>query len=176
MAVLIALLRAVNVGGRKVGMAELRAACKAGGLGAVKTYIASGNLVLRGEPEDAEELLEALIQRRFGFDVPVIVRTAEQWATYVTANPFPVPATQAPSRLFLAVSKALPSRGAAEGLTGRAMKGEVVARCRDALVLHCPEGIGSSKLTPGLIDRLVGSPTTLRNWNTVLALARLSQA
>ena len=42
----IALLRAVNVGGTgKLPMIDLTAMCEAAGLGKVKTYIASGNVV-----------------------------------------------------------------------------------------------------------------------------------
>ena len=171
---LIALLRAVNVGGRKVGMAELREVVEAAGFGDVRTYIASGNLVVSGKAAGAEKQLEAVIQKRFGLEVPVIVRTPKQWASYIATNPLAEAAAQAPSRFFLAVSKEPAAAGAAEALTGRAVNGEVIAHCGDALVLHCPNGIGQSKLTAALIDRLVGSPTTARNWNTVLALAELA--
>lgn len=156
-------------------MAELREACRVAGLGAVRTYIASGNLVLTGKAARAEKKLETLIEQRFGIDVPVMVRTGEAWAAYLADNPLPKPAVEAPNRLFLAVPKKPALEGAVEALLARARNGEVIARCRDALVLHCPEGIGQSELTPKLIDRLVGSPTTLRNWNTVLALAELSK-
>jgi uncharacterized protein (DUF1697 family) len=60
-----------------------------------------------------------------------------------------------------------------EALQARAADGEVVARCGDALAVHYPAGQGRSKLTPAVVDRLVASSTTGRNWNTVLALARL---
>ena len=46
----VALLRAVNVGGRKVPMAELRQALEDAGLAEVRTYIASGNVIFRSEP------------------------------------------------------------------------------------------------------------------------------
>jgi uncharacterized protein (DUF1697 family) len=174
---LIALLRAVNVpGGRKIGMAELRQVCEAGGFSDVRSYIASGNLVLRGKVAGAERVLEALIGQRFGAAVPVMVRTSGRWATYLAANPLAKAAAEAPSRLVLAVSKQPAAEGAVEALAARATEGEVIARCGDALVLHYPQGIGRSKLSPALVDRLVGSPTTARNWNTVLALAELAGA
>ena len=103
MATLIALLRAVNVGGRKVGMAELREACEAGGFSDVRTYIASGNLVVSGPAATAEARLEALIARRFEIEVPVIVRTPSQWAGYVSGNPLTKEAAEAPSRVVLAI-------------------------------------------------------------------------
>src|SRR6202140_5978331 len=46
MAVFIALLRAVNIGGTgKLPMQDLKAACEKAGLSHVSTYIASGNIV-----------------------------------------------------------------------------------------------------------------------------------
>jgi uncharacterized protein (DUF1697 family) len=178
MARLIALLRAVNVGGRKLPMAELRALCGELGWEDVETYIQSGNLVFRatGKPEALEAKLEKAIRERFGLDVPVIVRTAAQWAAYVAANPFAKAAEDEPNRLQLLVSKRPPDSGAAEKLMERARAGEVVEAAGEALWFHFPDGVGTSKLTPTLIDRAAGSPSTSRNWRTVLKLQELGQA
>src|SRR4051812_37404015 len=79
---MVALLRAVNVGGRKLPMAELRALCAGLGWTDVATYIQSGNLVFTapGKAEAIEEVLETAIEKAFGLDVPVIVRTQAEWA------------------------------------------------------------------------------------------------
>jgi len=45
-----------------------------------------------------------------------------------------------------------------------------------AMWIHYPEGAGTSKLTPSLIDRAIGSPGTARNWNTVLKLEEMLAA
>ena len=66
----LALLRAVNVGGRnKVPMAELRALAGDLGYASVRTYIASGNLIFHSENTDAACAAEltAAIPERFGF-------------------------------------------------------------------------------------------------------------
>lgn len=178
MARLIALLRAVNVGGRKLPMAELRALCAELGWEDVATYIQSGNLVFRatGKTEGHEEKLEAAIKDRFGLDVPVIVRTSAQWAHYVAANPFPEVAEAEPNRLQLLVSKRPPDSGAAAKLMDRARAGETVEAAGGALWFHFPEGVGTSKLTPALIDKAAGSPSTGRNWRTVVKLQEMAQA
>ena len=70
---IVALLRAVNVGGRKLPMAELRALCGELGWTEVETYIQSGNLVCstrHGKAEALEALLEAAIGERFGLRGP----------------------------------------------------------------------------------------------------------
>lgn len=173
----IALLRAVNVGGRNLPMAELRALCGELGWEDVETYIQSGNLVFTapGEPETLEETLEKAIEQRFGFDVPVIVRTARQWAACAVANPFAAVARDEPNRLQLLVSKRSPYADASEKLMERAQAGEVVKAAGGALWFHFPEGVGRSKLTPALIDKACGSPSTGRNWRTVVKLKEMAE-
>jgi uncharacterized protein (DUF1697 family) len=178
MARLIALLRAVNVGGRKLPMAELRALCGELGWKDVETYIQSGNLVFTapGKAEVLEAKLEEAIDDRFGLDVPAIVRTASQWADLAAANPFPKVAGEEPNRLQLLVSKRPPGADAARKLMERARAGEAVEAAGGALWFHFPEGVGTSKLTPALIDKAAGSPSTSRNWRTVIKLKEMAQA
>ncbi|HEX8241404.1 MAG TPA: DUF1697 domain-containing protein [Allosphingosinicella sp.] len=176
MARLIALLRAVNVGGRKLPMAELRALCGEIGWREVETYIQSGNLVFTapGQAEALEAKLEQAIEDRFGLDVPVIVRTAAQWADYVDANPFSEVAADEPNRLQLLVSKRTPEPDAADKLMERARGGEIVKAAGGALWFHFPGGAGTSKLTPAAIDKAAGSASTARNWRTVLKLQEMA--
>jgi uncharacterized protein (DUF1697 family) len=160
MARLIALLRAVNVGGRKLPMAELRALCGELGWKDVETYIQSGNLVFGapGRPEALEARLEKAIEERFGMKVPVIVRTAAQWERYMAANPFPEAARDEPNRVQLLVSKRPPETDSADKLMERAKAGESVKAAGGALWFHFPDGVGTSKLVPALIDKAAGSP------------------
>ena len=171
----VALLRAVNVGGRKLPMAELRGLCGQIGWAEVATYIQSGNVVFgaAGKPEALEAALARAIAARFDLQVPVIVRTAAQWAEYPATNPFPKAGRAEPNRLMLLLSKRPPAPGAAAALQERAAEGEKVERAADALWIHYPAGAGRSKLTPSLIDRLVGSPATARNYRTVLKLQEM---
>jgi uncharacterized protein (DUF1697 family) len=172
---MVALLRAVNVGGRKLPMAELRALCTGLGWTDVATYIQSGNLVFTapGTPEANEETLERAIEKEFGLDVPVVVRSKAEWAKYPGLNPFPGAAKDEPAKLHLLLSKRPPAKGAAEAIDARAKAGEQVREAGGALWIHYPEGAGTSKLTPSLIDRAIGSPGTARNFNTLLKLLEL---
>jgi uncharacterized protein (DUF1697 family) len=176
MARLIALLRAVNVSGRKLPMAELRALAGELGWKDARTYIQSGNLVFTAsdKAEAHEAALEKAIEERFGLAVPVIVRPASQWAAYVAANPFATVAAEAPNRLQLLISKRPPESGAAEKLMQRAQAGEVVKAAGGVLWFHFPEGVGASKLTPAVIDKAAGSPSTSRNWRTVVKLQEMA--
>ena len=169
---MLAVLRAVNVGGRKLPMAQLRDLCADLGWSDVQTYIQSGNLLFSaaGEPAAIEICLEQAIERRFGLNVPVMVRSAKAWSALRAGNPFPEAAREAPNRLMLMVTKRPPAEGAEGTIQARATAGEQVKRAGQGIWIHYPEGVGRSKLTPTLIDRAIGSPSTARNYRTIVKL------
>lgn len=175
----IALLRGINVGGHnKVPMAELRSHCAGLGWEQVESYIQSGNIVFSasGTAAAQESALEKMVEKQFGISISVIVRSAKDWPTYVKANPFGEAAETEPNRLMLCLSKAPPNENAAEALLERARDGERVKLVGDALWIHFPGGSGTSKLSPSLMDRLVGSSVTARNWRTVLKIQEMLEA
>ncbi len=175
--VLVALLRAINVGGnRKVPMAELRRLAEELGWERVATYIQSGNLVFTASATayDAEDALERALQRHDGVAVPVIVRSAETWSGYASGSAFSDAETERPNLLHLGLSKRPPKPGAVDGLAKYCTSGERVALRGDALWVDFASGVARSKLTPTVIDRVVGSAVTMRNWNTVQELAWMS--
>jgi uncharacterized protein (DUF1697 family) len=173
----IALLRGINVGGHRIiPMAELRSLCAENNWGDVQSYVQSGNLVFTATAAaaDLEAELEQLLEQRFGFSVPVIMRVASDWSSYIESNPFPEASEKEPNRVMLALAKAPPKPGAVPGLRERAASSERIERVDDALWIHFGAGVAGSKLTPALLDRLVGSPVTTRNWRTVVKLGELA--
>jgi uncharacterized protein (DUF1697 family) len=173
----IALLRGINVGGHnRVPMSDLRAIATGLGWSDVRTYIQSGNLVFRSaaSKDRIESALEEAIERRFRLQIPVIARSAEDWATYAKADPFPRARQKQPKFILLGLSKKPPAFRAVLALQERALQGEQIISSGDALWIHFAEGVARSKLTPALLDRVVGSPVTLRNWLTVTKLDELA--
>ncbi|HWJ85827.1 MAG TPA: DUF1697 domain-containing protein [Cellulomonas sp.] len=172
MGVVIALLGAVNVGGRKVTAAGMRAVAESLGYEQVASYVNSGNLVLvtSSTTDVVERDLSAALGADVGFDVPVHARTLEQWDAVIEALPFPDEARDDPSHLVLYAWDG-DVNGTALDLT-RYGREQAVWRGHEAY-LYYPDGIGPSKLTLAVLRRATGRAGTARNWNTVLALARL---
>lgn len=173
----VALLRGINVSGRnKIPMSELRSLCAELGWEDVQSYIQSGNLLFKAELTAAklETELERAIERRFGFSIPILVRAAAVWPSYVRDNPYPDASQIEPNLVMLALSKVVPKPDAVEKLQERAVSGERIVRVGDALWFHYARGVAKSNLSPALIDRLVGSPVTARNWRTVLKLHEMA--
>lgn len=175
---MVALLRAVNVGGRKLPMAEFRSQIATLGWDNVATYIQSGNVVFDAacSPAEAEAALEALIRKHHGYEAPAIVRTHAHWAKYPDGNPFPEVARDTPGYLLMLISKEPSNADAAEVIQARATAGERAKKVGDALWIHFPQGSGISKLTPALIDKAIGSTATSRNYRTVCTLLDMLEA
>jgi uncharacterized protein (DUF1697 family) len=148
----IALLRGINVGGhRKVPMAELRALASSAGFGDVRTYVASGNLVLSSDnqPATIETTLEQAIEARFGFAVDVVVRTAVQWADYLLDNPFETEGASEPNFVMLCIGKRPATDADLAGIRASASGRERAERRGDALWLYFADGSARSKMSLG---------------------------
>ncbi|WP_224704523.1 DUF1697 domain-containing protein [Devosia aquimaris] len=90
MAVWCGFLRGVNLGKRQMKMAELKACLETAGLGAVKTFLASGNVRFEAEGNEADvrHRIEAAMEKSFAFPVRAVVRSADALAAMVAAAPF----------------------------------------------------------------------------------------
>lgn len=174
----IALLRAVNVGGRKLPMADLRALVGELGFERPETYIQSGNLIFGAKGSDAKlaARLEKAIAERFGFTVPAIVRKGSEWRAYIEGNPFAHDINAIPKMLHVLLAAKPPPVDAADALARYAKAGERIRIAGDALWIDYGAAVGTSKLTPAAIDRAFGAPATGRNLNTVLKLQDMIEA
>jgi uncharacterized protein (DUF1697 family) len=153
----IALLRGINVGGhRRVPMADLRGLAEEAGFRDVRTYVASGNVVLTSEApaQTIEAILEHAIKRRFGFAVDVVVRSAEEWCAYLNGHPFAAEGDREPNLVMLCIGKQPATQEDAAALRARAGGRERVGLQGDALWLYFGDGSGPSKMgtgpTPGI--------------------------
>jgi uncharacterized protein (DUF1697 family) len=178
MPVQIALLRAINVGGRnRISMAELRELVETLGFTNVRTLLQSGNLVFKtgkGSSAAIERQLEVETKKRFSLEISYVVRTAAEWETIIAQNPFGEAAKRDPAHLCVMPLKDAPTPSAVNELQAAIQGRETVHALGKELYLVYPDGIGTSKLTNVLIERKLSTRGTARNWNTVLKLATLA--
>jgi uncharacterized protein (DUF1697 family) len=174
----IALLRAVNVGGRSLKMAELAAFMRDLGFADAKTLLQSGNLVFSSGGDGGEALerrFESEAEKRLALPTDFIVRGAREWFALIDNNPFSEEAKSDPAHLVVAPLKAAPASGALEALQAAIVGRERVAIVGREAYLVYPDGIGNSKLTLAIIEKKLNVRTTMRNWNTVLKLEALAE-
>lgn len=167
----VALLRGVNLGKRRVSMAELRKQLERLGYADVSTYVQSGNAVLTSKNTDESRIaaeLEAELTKTLGFAVPVIVRSRAGLADVVTNNPFPDAAAD-PTKLHVTfLAEPLDPTWLGRIPAADFMPEEFATRKRE-VYLSLPNGLGRSKLAVAVEKALRGTGTT-RNWRTVTAL------
>jgi uncharacterized protein (DUF1697 family) len=174
----ILLLRGINIGSRKrIAMPELRNLLSSAGFEDVRTYLQSGNVVVSSDAAAVELGSEAerLIADRFGLEVDVIVRTAEELAAVVARNPLGDVAAD-PKRYQVVFLESEPDPDAVSRVQELAAGAErSVAVGREVYSWH-PAGASRSKLWAKLAANGLGVRGTSRNWTTVCALADMASA
>lgn len=167
----VALLRAVNVGGRAVvKMTDLREAFEAAGCASVATLIASGNVLFDAAPKDAA--VRARISRAVGDLLgarPVIVyRTIRELEQLVNAEPFGALALDPRVKLYVAFVAEKTKRKPRFPL--RLPKEEleaIAARNGDVLIVSRRKPNGMYGFPTLWIEKQLGIVTTARTWSTV---------
>ena len=170
----VALLRAINVGGRnRLHMRELLEDLGGMGLQGVRTHGQSGNVVVHSEETSTSALSERIsvaVGRSHGFTPQVLVLKLGELERAVASNPYPEAESSQLHLYFLAIEPEDPdlvtlesTRADTERFT---LKGKV-------LYLHAPEGIGRSKLA-ARVERALGVSATARNWRTVSRLLAMA--
>ncbi|VIO80931.1 hypothetical protein CI1B_86210 [Bradyrhizobium ivorense] len=163
----VALLRAVNVGGTgKLPMTELKAMCEDEGFGEVQTYIASGNVVFSSKLGAAKvkAVLEQRLEAYAGNPVGVVIRSADEIAAVLNANPFP----KAPPNYTVAIFlDEPPPKDALKQIRGQ--QDEEVRLGKREIYVAYGSGMGRSKLKiPAAVKG------TARNINTIAKLAAMA--
>lgn len=165
----VALLRAVNVGGRKLAMTDLKAIAERLGLGRPRTFIASGNLLFASAKDETavKAALEDALRKHMGVEVPVMVRTADEMAAAAKANPF----RDAPgNRVSVIFFDSAPPEDAVEKARNVADDEHIVLGRREIYVAWGRSGMGRSRLVIPAAKN-----GTARNMNTVAKLAELAR-
>lgn len=170
----MALLRGINVGGKaKLPMADLRKIVAGCGFEDVRTYIQSGNVVFAApddaDPDEVATRLATAIAGGTRLRPEVVVRTADQLAKVVDANPY-LRRGEDPGHLHVSFAGGQVSLGL-DDLAAYAPE-EAAAEGRE-IYLFLPNGVGRSKLAADLARR-AGRSGTLRNWRTVTKLLEMA--
>jgi uncharacterized protein (DUF1697 family) len=143
----------------------------------VRTYIQSGNVIFKKARSAAgiADKIAANIEKRFGFRIPVILRTDEQLRKTIRDNPYLAAGVDAKA-LHVYFLAELPNARAIAGLDPARSATDTFQVCGQEIYLHLPNGMGRSKLTNAYFDSKLATTCTARNWATVLKLAAMMEA
>jgi uncharacterized protein (DUF1697 family) len=176
----IALLRGINVSGRnKISAAHQRALAEGLGYAEVTVYLQTGNIIFStpGDitPEQVAADMRAALRAEVGTDIAVVMRTPAELAAEIHANPYPEAVKVPKSLHFFFLAAPLADTSKLEALDLAAFAPDSFHLGSRVIYLHCPNGIGRSKLAESLTAaRLGGATITARNWNTTVKLLELA--
>jgi len=184
MAVIVAMLRGVNVTGRNlIKMEALRALCESLGLRDVQTYVQSGNVVFRTTQYRTKERnlaalakrIEDAIEKSFGFRPAVIVRTTAELRDAVAKNPFAKRRGINPGKLLVTFLAGDPGAEGRQQVLKIKMDPEELRVNGREVYIYFPNGMGRTKLAWPTIATMLGTSGTGRNWNSVIKLLEMAE-
>lgn len=168
MAIFVALLRGINVGGSGLlPMKELATLCSGLGFQSVRTYIQSGNVIFESSMSEREirSCMEKALAEKMGKNIDVMVRTAAEMHSVLSRNPFP---EHEPAKIGVHFLNEPPPKDLTKNVI--APDGEQVQPGKREIYVYYPIGIGRSKLKLALKP----ASATVRNINTVAKLVGMT--
>jgi uncharacterized protein (DUF1697 family) len=168
----VLLLRGVNVGTKNsLPMADLRAMLSRVGCADVQTYVQSGNAVFTTKLATTAltKKIEAALAQYMGRPIATTLRTRDELAAVVDANPFGAVATN-PSHFCVTFLSGPPSESALAPLHEATRAPERFHAAGREIYSWHPNGQGRSPLAQALSKLRVPGSVTTRNWNTVQKL------
>jgi uncharacterized protein (DUF1697 family) len=178
MAVVVSMLRGVNVGGHnKIKMDGLRALYQSLDLRDSQTYAQSGNVVFKSAQRNlvvVAKRIEDAIERRFGFRPDVFVRTPSELRDVIARNPFAARRGIDPRKLAVTFLTREPVAEVRDKILAIKTDPEELRLLGRELYIYFPDGMGRSKL-PAVLERTLKTPGTSRNWNTVTKLLEIAE-
>jgi uncharacterized protein (DUF1697 family) len=180
MAIYIALLRGINVSGRKIiKMDHLKSMFISLGFQSVTTYIQSGNVVFETAEAETGILCETIankINHEFGFEVPVIVRALDELKEAIRQNPFGTDAIAEDEKLYITFLSKEPTAEAIaifESFENGIDKFRVLNR--EVYILCGKNGYGNSLFSNTFVEKKLKVSATTRNWETTNKLAAIAE-
>jgi uncharacterized protein (DUF1697 family) len=169
-----AFLRAINVGGRRVRMDELRRVFESLGFSSVETFIASGNVIFEAGGRDAaalEEEIEGALRAALGYEVTTFVRTGGELAAVAAREPFGGDESGAGAVLNIAFLKTAPGRDAATKLSALKTDADDFRLAGREVYWLCRTRQSQSTFSNAVLEKTLGLRSTLRGAPTLWKMA-----
>ena len=160
-----------------IKMDALRALYESLGMKDPRTYVQSGNVVFRTSEGEAGRLAKKIqdrIEKQFRCKPEIILRSAAELQDTIARNPFAKRHDVEPNKLLVLFLASEPnSEGRKKVLQIKTDPEELHMSGREVYI-YFPNGMGKTKLAWTSIEKLLGTPGTGRNWNSVNKLLEMA--
>jgi uncharacterized protein (DUF1697 family) len=177
---LISLLRGVNMTGHnKIKMTDLAALFKKAGFENAITYIQSGNVIFNNtggfQIPDISSIMENAILRKFKYEIPVLIRTAEEIKKIISINPFFAEKDFDPAKLAVIFLYEKPAKAQIEKVRNVDYPPDKFKIIGKEIFIYCPNGFGKTKLYTNFFENKMKVVGTARNWKTVNSILEIAE-
>lgn len=175
MARMIAILRGINVGGKRIiRMEDLKSVFRNLGFENVETYIQSGNVLFDAKDKKSEieisNAMEKAISEKYGFEVPVIVRSRREFKEILNNNPFLKEENESINSLYVTFLKEIPTAENIEKTASFSYEPDRFVISGKNVFIFCAGKYHQTKISNGFFEKKLKTSATTRNWKTVLKL------
>lgn len=172
----ISILRGINVSGqKKIIMTDLVNLYEDLGFSDVVSYIQSGNVIFKTNQKTTgtklAKTIEAKLSEKYGFDVPVIIRTLSELTKVIAANPF---INEPEDSLYVTFLSAAPNANNLEKLDDVSFLPDTF-EIIDKEIFLSVASYGNTKLSNNFFENKLKVTATTRNWKTVNKLVEMAK-
>ena len=164
-------------GQKKVPMKELVPLYKELNFTGITTYVNSGNVVFSTDLIDlnlVRNRIQKGIFKKFGFEVPVIIRTKNEIQKTVSNNPFLQMKNIDLDKLHVTFLSEIPEQSNLIKILNFKSEPDSFRQIDKEIFLNCPNGYGRTKLNNTFFESKLKVTATTRNWKTVNELLRIT--
>lgn len=173
----IALLRGINVSGQKlIKMGELKTHLEQLNFNNVITYIQSGNIAFEADSSNQKDLAAQIVNKikeKYGWEVPVIVKSAYEMKLIAENNPFLNHRKEDISKLYVTFLADEPDIELVNKFRTINYEPDKFVVVDKVLYGFIPVSYGNTKFSNNFIESKLKTTATTRNWKTVLKLLEM---
>lgn len=144
----------------------------------VRTYVQSGNVIFRTEERDLALMtkrLQKAIEKTFGFQCDVILRTTSELRGVIARNPFANRRGIEPSKLLVTFLASDPGEEARKQVRKIKTNPDELWIDGREMYTYFPNGMARPKVSWAAIEKILKISGTGRNWNSVTKLLEMAE-
>jgi len=165
-------------GHNTIRMTDLASLFLSLGLKDPETYIQSGNVVFLNSGKLTVKKVAVAIEKAIGgkynYNIPVIIRTPDEFRTIISSNPFSGENDYDPSKLAVLFLTEKPTESQIDKVINIDYPPDKFVISGKEIFIYCPNGFGKSKLYTNFFENKMKVTGTARNWKTINTLMELA--
>lgn len=173
----VCFLRGINVSGKNIfRMKEFKELLEEQGFSNVSTYIQSGNIILSSEltQKQIEKDIKHIIEKAYGYVVPVQVYKKNEIKAIIDKNPFLKSDTFDPKSIyFVMCNQKLSDEQIMVIHENKHATPEHIKWFKNTIYLYTNKGYSNNKIDNNLIEKKLNVQATARNLRTMLKMAEM---